>query len=81
MKILSTKHCLTRGIQELDGEDVGNGAMRISSCNFLHGKGKEWHTDFDLAVIRANEIRIKKINAIKKQMQRLEEMVFDAVRP
>ena len=81
MKILSTKHCLTRGIQEFEGEDVGDGAMMISSCNCLHGKGREWHTDFDLAAIRANEIRIKKINAMKKAIKSLEEMVFDAVRP
>jgi hypothetical protein len=40
------------------------------------GEGKEWHLTKDDAIKRANEVRLKKIELLKKQIAKLEKMDF-----
>lgn len=79
MKIWNTKYALTSGILLNDGEEVMPGMIEINHGNYrsyLHGEGKEWHRTQESAVIRAEEMRTKKIAQIKRKIAKLEAMTF-----
>ena len=83
MKAYITKYALSDGILEADGETSENNPDMFSlpmTCHFFHGEGKEWHRTFEDAVSRANEMRVKKISSLKKQIAKLEKMIFDKVK-
>lgn len=44
---------------------------------FYHDKGKDWHTFKESALKRAKEIRNKKIESLRKQLKKLEEIKFN----
>lgn len=84
MKVWITKHALTQGIYEKDG-DVCEGTdgkmivvnptdLRVGFTELFHRP--DWHTDRRLAVIRAHEMLLKKIQSLKKQVTRLEKLDF-----
>ena len=84
MKVWITKHALTQGIYEKDGnvcEGTDEGMIvvnrkddRIGFTEYFHRP--DWHTDRRLAVIRAHEMLLKKIQSIKKQVTRFEKLDF-----
>lgn len=80
MKIFSTKYALTQGIQELEAEECGNGLVRVSAewSYYLHKEGKEWHKTIGSAVKIAEEMRLKKIASLKKNLSKYENMYFNA---
>lgn len=85
MKVWITKYALTKGIFQaevtsacLETDPTGNMiCIKESGFNsYYHGKGKEWHENKESAVKRANEMRNKKIESLKKQIKKLENMKF-----
>lgn len=83
MKIWSTKYCLTDGITE---HEVVNGYTNNmvtipktadSYAMHLHGEGKDWHKSKEAAVRRANVIRIKKLQSLDKQVEKISAIEFD----
>jgi hypothetical protein len=42
----------------------------------MYLQGKDWHTTKEAAVARANEMRAKKIDSLRKQIMKLEGMTF-----
>ena len=42
----------------------------------FYGEGKEWHKSHSEAVKRAEEMRIKKLKSLDKQMKKMSSMVF-----
>lgn len=85
MKAFITKYALTRGIFEKDGRDVGYGTFRIdagfysghySFAYFYYHKG-EWFLTKEEAVIKAEEMRQKKIKTLEKQLSKLKTLKFD----
>ena len=88
MKVWITKYCLTMGIQEMEANVCSaNGDMiekvkdneskEFQPTEFYHGKGRDWHDNKNSAIKRANEIKSKKIESIKKQLKRIENLKFD----
>jgi len=88
VKVWITKYCLTSGIQEIEAEVCSTNEDMIkkvkdredSTCRYdeyYHGKGKDWHTTKESAIKRAEEMRIKKIESLKKQIKKLEALKFD----
>lgn len=87
MKVWITKYCLTYGIQEIEAEICktnNNSIKRIKkdddwfNCDeYYYGEGKEWHTTKESAVKRANEIKLKKIESLKKQLIKIESLKFE----
>lgn len=81
MKVWITKYALTQGIIEKEAElcESYDGMIRVSGkfSYYLHGEGKEWHRTKESAIARAEEMRQKKIESLKKQIQKLEEMHFE----
>jgi hypothetical protein len=44
---------------------------------FYHGEGKEWHTSKESAIKKAQEMKQKKIETLKKQIAKLEKIKFE----
>ena len=78
MKVFATKYALSIGIEEIDGEIIGSMVSRKTDIwpQTYHGEGRDWHRTRDGAVKRANEMRVKKIASLKKQIAKLESTVF-----
>ena len=83
MKVWITKHALTLGIYEKEAEACGKGEadlIRVSPeetgyfTEYFHKP--DWHPNRDLAVDRAQEMLLKKLQSLKKQVARLEKMSF-----
>lgn len=85
MQIWNTKYALSSGITLHDAEPSertpilvlirGNG--KTTCDQYLHGEGKDWHRSKESAVVKAEEMRIKKIKSLKKQIIKLEQMKFE----
>lgn len=74
-----TKHALTKGIQRVEGEEVGNNMLQYTErkfTNYAHGEGRDWHRSRKSAVSRAEGMRLKKIESLQGQIQRLTSLKF-----
>lgn len=78
MKVYITKYALTKGILEKESRQCGDGmiATRERFSAYFHGEGKDWHRTKENAIKRAEEMRMKKIESLKKQIEKLERMKF-----
>lgn len=82
MRVFITKYALTRGIYEVEGEVSNEGdSVEVKGgdhlTSFFCGKGKNWCETKEEAIARAEEMRKLKINNLKKQIKKLEEMKFE----
>ncbi len=86
MKVWISKYALTRGIFEtevagdcLGVDPTGNMIMTYDGSHvvYYHGEGREWHKDKKSAIEKADEMRKKKIESLKKKIKELEEKKFD----
>lgn len=88
MKVWITKYCLTIGIEEIEAEICSTNEDMIEKVNnkeisgyqcdeYYHGKNEEWHTTKESAIKKAEEMKLKKINSLKKQLKKLEALKFD----
>ena len=78
MKVYITKYALSDGILEKDAEECDRfpGMIRTDDGAHFHGEGKEWCRTLEDANKRAEEMRLKKIESMKKQIKKLENMKF-----
>lgn len=78
MKVYITKYALTRGIFEIDADVLINypDTVHSNKYGFFDGENKEWCRTRETAVSRAEEMRLKKIESLKKQIEKLERMKF-----
>ncbi len=72
-----TKWALTQGIIETElivcsdtSTDMVK-APKLGAHAYLHREGSEWHRTRESAVVRANEMRLKKVAALQKQIKKL----------
>lgn len=80
MKVWITKYALTKGILEMKCVQSGDTSVREAGDPFptyYHGEGNEWHRTKESAIKKAEEMRQKKIDSLKKQIKKLEEMRFE----
>lgn len=82
MKVWITKYALTQGIIEKKARECGEGFDGMVKTEekypaYFHGEGKEWHRTKESAIKRAEEMRQKKIESLKKQIKKLEVMTFE----
>ena len=70
-----TKYALSSGIQKVVGRTDGDGYL--SYGEYGHASGNDWHGTEEAAVKRAEEMRLKKIASVKKQLGKLEKMRFE----
>lgn len=80
MKIYITKHALTSGILEIDGKISKSNPEIVSDANNKYGiycgKDKAWTDSLEKAKEIAEEMRLKKIQSLKKKLKKLEGMTF-----
>ncbi len=82
MKIWNTKYCLTNGITAHEVKDEYSNMVVIPATDksyqiCLHGEGKEWHKSRSSAVVRAEEVKIKKLISLDKQTKKISAIKFD----
>lgn len=80
LKIWITKYALTQGILELEAERCNNtnpDLIKTEKHGFFLGEGKEWYTTKEEAITKAEQIKQAKINGLKKQLKKLENMSFE----
>ena len=77
-----TKYALTTGIDMVEAEWCNDLRESMSSYGAEGGRmgltahGKDWHRTPEAAIARAEEMRAAKIAAMRKQLTKLERMVF-----
>lgn len=78
IKAWITKYALTSGIQVVDAEihPDGQGDMIMYGRFYEHAFGKDWHRTPENALARAEEMRKKKIELLRKNIERLERITF-----
>lgn len=79
MKVWITKYALTSGISEHEAEGTHTRDMvKYGPHSFAHGEGKDWHRTHESALTRAEDMRVAKLNSMRKRMAELEALRFDA---
>lgn len=81
MKAYITKYALTDGIKEVeDARQFNNSGMihvaSIHSQAYFFNEGNEWHKTLESAIEKSENMRIKKIASLKKQIAKLENLKF-----
>jgi hypothetical protein len=83
MKVWITKYALSSGIFESEAEVCGlicRGMIKLTRREgypeYFHGEGKEWHTTSEGAKKKAEEMRIRKVNILLKQIKRIQDIKF-----
>ena len=75
-----TKYALTTGIYSAHGEVCHEISSTMFSerknYGFLNYHGNEWHRTKEDAIMRAEEMRNRKIKSLEKQIEKLREMTF-----
>ncbi len=80
MKVYVTKYALTKGIQR-----YGRATWKVESMIRVDIKDQffgryfdkpDWHTTYAEAVARAEQMRVDKLNSLRKQLAKLEALTF-----
>lgn len=80
MKVWITKYALTCGIETgiTDGPPSGSTQLVKVNNQFFHGEGRDWHQSLESAIIRAEQMRVRKIASLKKAIENLESLAFQS---
>lgn len=74
-----TKYVLTEGIRKRDVSFTNVGDMvsdvKISYLNY-HGEGKDWHKTYESALIRAKNVKQRRIDSLNKQIEKIYNLTF-----
>ena len=81
-KVFITKYALTKGIMECELIKVhGNFGASIFDKNGFNKESfiqnGDWHKDLNSAISAAEEMRIKKLQALDRQIKKLSAKKFD----
>ena len=76
LTVYITKYALTEGILEKEAKPCGNASMVQVGPSYFHGEGKDWHRTRESAVKKAEAMRLKKIESLKRSIAKLEKMTW-----
>ena len=76
MKVYITAYILTKGILEME-DKISENNPEIVATNFGYFYKGCWHKTKEAAVKTAEEIRLKKITSLRKQIEKLEALKFN----
>ncbi len=78
MKVYITKYALTKGIIETEDAEIcyniSENMIRSKKYGYFHKN--DWQATKEGAVLRVEVMRIKKIESLKKQIEKLDKMKF-----
>lgn len=77
MIVFITKYALTQGILEIEPKQTHSVNM-IGDVNnqYTYYHKPDWHLTKEEAIIRAEEMRIKKLQSLDKQIKRISALKF-----
>lgn len=81
MKVWISKYSLTQGLYS-DECEIGRTLATPCANNskypyrWYHGKGIQWHLTKEEAIAKAEDMRKRKIDSLKKQIAKLEKLDF-----
>lgn len=76
--IYATKYLFTDGIKEYQARiDGGMAVVKQDVYYPLYLHGKDWHLTKEEALRRAEEMRIKKLQSLDKQVKKISAMKFE----
>ena len=71
-----TKYALTKGVLRVEVEDCGSGVVKgYMEC---YRKG-QWYRNRKDAVKKAEDMRVRRLRSLDKQVKRLQALRFDTV--
>lgn len=81
-KIYVTKYALTDGVREHEADILDGGKyarVKAASCTHLNQLfcGKDFHLNEYSAIERAEEMRIKKLQSLDKQIKKMSALTFE----
>ena len=79
-KYYITKYALSKGVIILDAEKTGIEGM-IRGCQNQYFHSPDWHESWAEARLQIQKMRVAKIKSLKRQLDKLEAMSIDALRP
>lgn len=72
-----TRYALSKGIFSIVAQDCGSGMIEEVGVRWTtYYRGKDWHRTEEKALARAEEMRVKKIKSLEKQITKLQKMKF-----
>lgn len=74
MKVYITKYALTMGILVKEATAISPTVIQITDNPIEFYHNNDWHLEMPLALRRAEEMRLKKIASLKKQVEKLDAM-------
>lgn len=80
MKVYISKYALSVGVFEVDGELTREGGISYALPNRglrQYHYGSDWHQTKEQAVARAEDMRIRKLKSLDKQIKKLSSIKFD----
>lgn len=84
IKVWISKYALTTGLHEVEIDVYpDNGIVSVRNkdsmfyTQYYHGEGKDWHKTKEEAIKKAEKMKSRKIESLKKQLEKLENMKFD----
>ncbi len=77
MKVWISKLAIAKGVFQCETVSEHGGKVRLPEGYFLYIPGKHMHKTKAEAIAKAEEMRIKRIASLKKQIEKLESMKFD----
>lgn len=81
MKAYITKYALTGGIFSVEAEvceNVSPNMIKHRHNGFdTYAHGNDWHRTWESAVERAEEMRLKKIESLKKSIAKMERLKWE----
>lgn len=75
MKVWITKYALTRGIVEAEANAPSDRVVKFPNGKILYVGHS--YADKKEAIQKADEMRVRKIASLKKQIEKLEKMKFE----
>jgi len=80
IKAYVTKYALTTGILVVEAEhctDIDPNMISFGEMNYAHGN--DWHPTLKAALTRAEDMRQRKLDALRKQAAHLEKLKIEVV--
>ena len=80
LTVYISKYALTQGVFKLDAcisPECPDTAVNVADRGFaVHGRGKNWHLTRADALKAAEELRLRKIKALERQLKKLKGIRF-----
>ena len=80
MRVWVSKYALSEGLFEVDGEVTREGGISYTPPNGglrQYYYGSDWHATKESAIARAEEMRIRKLKSLNKQIENVTALKFD----